>query len=114
VRKRVPRAVNGAEIIDGGDPLHGFNVVKLVEARVHADAGVVDQSIDAPEFIERRVDQLTALLAVGYVSGNSDNSGAERAACVCSVSEQSRIARSENQTGSLSREELRDLETDAG
>jgi hypothetical protein len=87
--------------------------VKLVEAGVHADAGVVDQSVDAPEFRYRFVDQPAALVAVSDIRGDRDHLGARISACSGRVGKECRVAGGENQLRTFGREHLCNLETDA-
>jgi len=81
---------------------------------MHADARIVQERIDASEFRDRLINEAAALLAVRYVCRNCNDLRANCATRFGRFAEQCRVARSEDETRSLSCEQLCYLETDAG
>jgi len=81
---------------------------------MHADACIVQKSIDASEFCDCLVNQPAALLAVRDVSWNCSDLRANGATRIGGFAEQCRVARSENQARSFRSEKLCYLETDPG
>src|SRR5260221_3371219 len=71
MRQRMPRAINTAEIIDIHQTLDGLDATELVEARAHADAGVVNERIDSPVLVDSARNEGAALLFYGHIGGNA-------------------------------------------
>jgi len=113
MRESVPRTVHSAEIIDGSNSLDCLDVMQLVEPRMHADACIVDESIDLSEFRDRTIDQSVALVAAGYIGGNPNSLGAKCATFFRCGGKQIGASRGKNESRALTRQELCHLETDA-
>jgi hypothetical protein len=69
------RAIHASEIVDAHDALDGFQKFELVEAGMHTDASVIDESIDSAVFVERSINQRSALGFDGDISRDADRSG---------------------------------------
>src|SRR5215211_2895367 len=108
------RAVNAAEVIDSHDALERLHGAQLVEARVHADAGVVDQRVDAAIFGDSALDQRPALRLNGDIRWNCKSPGSATAGFPGCVFEEVWFSRSEHQPGALRRQLIRQLAANTG
>ena len=82
MRIRVAHAPDRSHRIDSEQPLEGRKVLDRVEARVHRDAGIGDQHIDAAVGFGRSLDETAAVVFLGHVGRHADRLAAERPAFV--------------------------------
>jgi hypothetical protein len=114
MRKRVPCAVDTAQVIDSRNAIDGVNVTELVEARMHADARVIDQRVDATKGPKRGVDEASALLRVANIGRHPDHLPTGGTTRLGRCFEQRWLARRQDKLRALGRKLSCNLEPDAG
>ena len=76
-------------------------ILDRVEARVHRDAGIGDQHIDAAEGLDGAFDKPTAVIFFGHVGRHADRFAAELQAFVTHTVERVRPSRRQRQSRPL-------------
>ena len=113
MRIRVAHTPDRSHRVDSEQPLEGREVLDRVEARVHRDAGIGDQHIDAAEGLDGALDKPTAVIFLGHVGRHADRFAAERQAFVTHTVERVRPSRRQRQSRPLLRQLPRQFGPDA-